>query len=128
MLTLGLVIGLALAARRPTQLQAGGSDRAGEAALTSGAVAIGYDEGTKTQIPQDALYYLDYKAGKLLATIPTYRQTAQSTRYLEPFAERDLVSDFKIDVDNGARPHFLMTTGQCGVFGGGWAPLFVFET
>ena len=128
MLILGLVIGLALATQRPTRLQAGGSDRSGEAALTSGAVAIGYDEGTKTQVPQDALYYLDYKAGKLLATIPMFRQTVKSTRYLEPFAERDLVADFKIDLDNGPRPHFLMTTGHLGTFGAGWAPLFVFET
>jgi hypothetical protein len=128
MLVVGLVLGLAIAAGRAPQLQASGGDRSGESAIATGPIAIRYDEGNKTQIPQDALYYLDYKAGKLLATIPTYRQTAQSTRYLEPFAERDLVSDFKIDVDNGARPHFLMTTGQLGVFGGGWAPLFVFET
>ena len=106
MLILGLVIGLALATQRPTQLQAGGSDRSGESALTSGAVAIGYDEGSKTQVPQDALYYLDYKAGKLLATIPMFRQTVNSTRYLEPFAEHDLVADFKIDLDNGPRRTF----------------------
>ena len=57
-----------------------------------------------------------------------FRQTVNSTRYLEPFAERDLVADFKIDLDNGPRPHFLMTTGHLGTFGMGWAPLFVFET
>lgn len=128
MLIAGLILGLALSAGRAPRLQAGGGDRSGESAIATGPIAIRYDEGNKTQIPHDALYYLDYKAGKLLATIPTYRQTPESTRYLEPFAERDLVSDFKIDVDNGPRPHFLMTTGQLGTFGGGWAPLFVFET
>ncbi|MDR3618486.1 MAG: hypothetical protein P4L85_03980 [Paludisphaera borealis] len=128
MLIVGLALGLALANGRPPQLQAGGGDRSGESAVTTGPIAIRYDEGNKTQIPQDALYYLDYKAGKLLATIPTFRQTLNSTRYLEPFAERDLVTDFKVDVDNGPRPHFLMTTGQLGTFGAGWAPLFVFET
>jgi hypothetical protein len=109
-------------------LQAGGGDRSGQSILTSGPVSVRYDEGSKTQSPQDALYYLDYKAGKLLATIPTFRQSATSTRYLEPFAERDLVADFKIDIENGPRPQFLMTTGQIGTFGGGWAPLFVFES
>jgi len=128
MLIVGLVVGLALATGRAPQLQAGGGDRSGETALTTGAVAIRYNDGNKTQVPQDALYYLDYKAGKLLATIPTFRQTVNSTRYLEPFAERDLVADFKLDVDDGLRPHFLMTTGHLGTFGEGWAPLFVFET
>ncbi len=128
MLIVGLALGLAVASGRTPQLRASGGDRSGESAIATGPIAIRYDEGNKTQIPQDALYYLDYKAGKLMATIPTFRQTLNSTRYLEPFAERDLVADFKIDVDNGPRPRFLMTTGQLGTFGGGWAPLFVFET
>lgn len=128
MLIVGLALGLALANGRPPQLQAGGGDRSGESAIATGPIAIRYDEGNKTQVPQDALYYLDYKAGKLLATIPTFRQTLNSTRYLDLFAERDLVTDFKVDVDNGPRPRFLMTTGQLGTFGAGWAPLFVFET
>jgi hypothetical protein len=128
MLTVGLVLGLTFAGGRTLRLRASGSDRSGEAAVVSGPVAIRYDETNKIQSPQDALYYLDYQAGKLLATIPTFRQTVDSTRYLEPFAQRDLVTDFKIDLDNGPRPRFLMTTGQLGTFGGGWAPLFVFET
>lgn len=124
----GVGLGLALAGGRPAQIHAGGGDRSGESILTSGAVSVRYDEGKKVQLPQEALYYLDYKAGKLLGTIPTFRQTVSSTTYLEPFAERDLVADFKLDLDNGPRPRFLMTTGQLGTFGEGWAPLFVFET
>ena len=37
MLILGLVIGLALATQRPTQLQAGGSDRSGESVAHVGS-------------------------------------------------------------------------------------------
>jgi len=43
--------------------------------------------------PLDALYFLDYKGGRLLATVPTYQQTDSSTHLIEPFSERDLVSD-----------------------------------
>ena len=89
---------------------------------------VRYNEGTKVQIPQDALYYLDYKGGRLLATIPSFRQSVGATQMLDRFAERDLVADFKIDLDNGPRPHFLMTTGALGSYSEGWAPLFVFES
>ena len=76
---------------------------------------------------QDALYYLDYKTGRLLATVPSYRQSACAAKYLDAFAERDLVADFKIDLDHGPRPHFLMTTGAPAFYSDGSAPLFVFE-
>lgn len=128
LLIAGVGLGLVFAGSRPPRIQAGGADRSGESVLTTGVISIQFDEGNKIQAPQEALYYLDYKAGKLMATIPTFRQTVNSTTYLEPFAERDLVADFQIDLDNGPRPKFLMTTGQLGTFGGGWAPLFVFET
>lgn len=128
LLLAGVGLGLVLAGDRSPRILAGGSDRSGESILTTGVISIQYDEGGKVQAPQEALYYLDYKAGKLLATIPTYRQSVNSTTYLEPFAERDLVADFQIDLDNGPRPRFLMTTGQLGTLGNGWAPLFVFET
>ena len=71
---------------------------------------------------------LDYKGGRLLATVPSYRQTNTSTRLIEPFSERDLVADFKLDLDTGPRPRFLMTTGSIGPDSAGWAPLYVFET
>jgi hypothetical protein len=77
---------------------------------------------------QDALYYLDYRGGRLVATIPSFRQGIGSARILEGFVERDLVVDFKLDVEGGPKPHFLMTTGQLGSYGTGWAPLYVFET
>ncbi|MDG3005307.1 hypothetical protein [Paludisphaera mucosa] len=127
-LIVGLILGVLIAGGRPQPMLAGGSDRSGESIVVTGPIAVRFDEGHKVQIPEDALYYLDYKAGKLKATLPTYRQTATGTRHLDVFAERDLVADFALDVDNGPKPHFLMTTGQLGTLGEGWAPLFVIET
>jgi hypothetical protein len=47
---------------------------------------------------------------------------------INQFVERDLIADFKIDVERGINPHFLMTSGALGAYGEGWSPLFVFET
>lgn len=128
-LAVGVGLGAWLAGGTPRPMHAGGGDRSGESILATGPVAVRYDEGTKVQIPEEALYYLDYKAGRLRATIPSFRTTAAgSTRHLDAFCERDLVADFQLDVDNGPKPRFLMTTGQLGTMGTGWAPLFVIET
>lgn len=129
----GLAIGWGLAGPRAPALRAYGGDRWDESVLTTGPAFIKYNEGSKIQVAQDAIYFLDYRAGKILGTVPLMRQLAGETRYLSGFAERDLVADFKIDADAGARPHFLMTTGAMAsgagnTYGDGWAPLFVFET
>ena len=89
---------------------------------------VRYDEGNKVQVPLEALYYLDYKGGRLMGTIPSLHQTVGSSHYIGAFADRDLVADFKLDLDNGPRPRFLMTTGALGIYGAGWSPLYVFET
>jgi hypothetical protein len=96
--------------------------------VATGPVIVRYDEGAKAPIPLDAVYLLDYKAGRLLATVPTYQQSASSTRIVDTFVERDLAADFNLDLDTGAAPHFLMTTGSLGPYTAGWAPLYVFET
>jgi hypothetical protein len=127
-LVLGLLLGWGLATLRPAQLRAGGGDRSGESIVTTGPVMIRYDEGNKVQVPLEALYLLDYKGGRLLGTIPSLHQTVGSAHYLGAIAERDLVADFKLDLDNGPRPHFLMTTGALGIYGAGWSPLYVYET
>lgn len=132
-LVLGLALGWALAGSRPVAIRAGGADRSDESVLVAGPTIVQYNEASKVQVAQDGLYYLDYKTGKLLATIPTMRRSAGSSRVLEGFAERDLVADFKLDLDTGPRPHFLMTTGSmsngsASAFGDGSAPLFVFES
>ena len=124
-LTIGLALGWGLASHRPPVVKAGGGDRYGEYSLTAGPISVRYNEATKIQASQDALYFLDWKGGRLLATVPMQRQTVQGSQLIESFVERDLVADFKID---GGNPHFLMTPGSLGAYGEGWAPLFVFET
>jgi hypothetical protein len=128
LLLLGLALGWCLAGVRPAPLIAAGGDRSGESIVTTGPVLIRYDEGSKVQIPHEALYILDYKAGKLVGTVPSMQQSTKGSRYIGALAERDLAADFKLDLDSGPRPRFLMTTGALGAYSGGWAPLYVIET
>ena len=128
-LALGVVLG-SIAACLPSPqaiLRANAGDRWGESIMTTGPILERFVEGYKIQLAQDALYYLDYKTGRLLATVPSFQQSTGSARLVDTFAERDLVADLKIDLDKGAQPHFLMTTGSVGTYNEGWAPLFVFE-
>ena len=127
-LVAGLVMGFALASWRPIPLHAGAGDRSGESIVATGPVLVRYDEAAKGPIALDAVYFLDYKGGRLLGAVPAYQQTNTSTRLIESFSERDLVADFKLDLDTGPRPRFLMTTGSLGPYSDGWAPLYVFET
>ena len=128
LLVLGLFLGWGLATLLPASITASGGDHSGESIVTTGPILIRYDEGNKVQIPLEALYILDYKAGRILGTVPALHQTVKSSSYLGAIAERDLTADFKIDLDNGPKPHFLMTTGSLGSYSGGWAPLYVYET
>lgn len=127
LLVLGIFLGWVLATMRPVPIRASGGDHSGESIVTTGPIMIRYDEGNKIQIPLEALYILDYEAGRLFGTVPSLRQTVKSSNYIGGIAERDLVADFKIDLDNGRKPHFLMTTGSLGTYGGGWSPLYVYE-
>lgn len=127
-LALGLALGWALASHRLPVAKGGGGDRYGDYSLTTGTIAVQYDQQTKTQASQDAVYFLDYKGARLLATVPVQRQMAGSSKVIDGFIERDLLADFRVDVERGANPHFLMTPGSLGAFGDGCAPLFVFET
>jgi hypothetical protein len=132
-LTVGLGLGWLLASGRSPALLAGGGDRFDESVLATGPTFVKYHEGSKIQVAQDAIYFLDYRAGKLLGTVPSMQQLVGGSKILGGFVERDLVSDFKLDLDRGVHPHFLMTTGSMAAgagntYGDGWAPLFVFET
>ena len=120
--------GLGPGGLRPAPLRAASGDRSGESVVATGPVFVRYDESAKAAIPLDAVYFLDYKGGRLLATVPTFRQSTSSTQLIEAFAERDLVADFKLDLESGAAPRFLMTTGSLGPYTSGWAPFYVFET
>jgi hypothetical protein len=127
-LLLGLIVGWSSSLFRPALLHAGAGDRAGETIMTTGAVLVRYDKATEAPIALDALYILDYKRGRLVGTLPTFRQSTGSTTIIDSMVERDLAADFKIDLDAGPSPHFLMTTGSLGPFTAGWAPLYVMET
>jgi hypothetical protein len=133
LLTLGLAVGWTLSVVRTPALHAQRGDRSDESVLVTGPAYIKYNDGSKVQVAQDAIYFLDYRAGKLLTTIPTHQQTAAGTKIIDGFVERDLVADFKIDLDTAATPHFLMTTcssvnAASSSFGDGGALLLVFET
>ena len=72
--------------------------------MTTGPVLVRYDKATKAPIPLDAVYILDYKGGRLLASLPTFRQSTGSTTIIESFVERDLAADFKVDLDTRPAP------------------------
>jgi hypothetical protein len=127
-LLIGLFAGWLMGSIRPAPIHAGAADRFGESILLTGPVITRIDEATKTAVPHDAVYLLDYKAGKLMATVPSVRQTGTTSQVMDAFVERDLVADFKLELGAGPRPHFLMTTGSLGSFNAGWSPLYVFET
>ncbi|QEH37780.1 hypothetical protein OJF2_63710 [Aquisphaera giovannonii] len=127
-LLVGLLMGWGMSSLRPASLHAGGGDRSGESIVATGPILVRYDETNKIQVPTEALYLLDYRSGRLVATVPALHQTGATSKYFGAFAERDLVSDFKLDLDTGPKPHFLMTTGSLGTYTSGWAPLYVFET
>jgi hypothetical protein len=124
----GVCLGWLLASFRPVPARAGAGDRSGESIVATGPVLVRFDEGAKTAIPLDALYFLDYKGGRLMATVPAFRQAGAQPHLIDTFAERDLAADFQLKLDSGPRPHFLMTTGSLGTYSAGWAPLYVFET
>ena len=128
-LLIGLTAGwLAGGFRSPVaRAVSGGADRFGDYATTTATVTIDYDDSSKIQAPQDAVFFLDYRAARLLVTIPTLKQSTGGTQVIEGFAERDLVSDFKLG-ESSPKPHFVMTSGSYGAKGARWSPLFVFET
>jgi hypothetical protein len=127
-LAIGVILGWGLAQCNPPVLRASGSDRAGESILLTGPTLIRYDEALRSPISQDAIYYLDYRTGRLLATVPSFLGSTNSKKLLDAFAERDLVADFKLDLERGPKPRFMMATGALGAHSDGWAPLYVFET
>jgi hypothetical protein len=99
-LAAGVALG-ALAAGRAPAIRAGGGDRWDESVLATGPTFVKYNEGSKIQVAQDAVYFLDYRAGKLLATVPSLQQM----------------------VGTGS-----MAAGAGNSYGDGWAALYVFET
>jgi hypothetical protein len=127
-LLVGLTAGWGLSLFKARPLHASAGDRFQQNILTTGPVLVRYDEATKSSIALDAVYILDWKVGRLIASIPTYRQSTSGITVIESFVERDLAADFKLDLDAGPAPRFMMTTGSLGPYTAGWAPLYVVET
>lgn len=126
-LALGLAVGaLMMSLQRGPVILAAGNDRSGESILGAGPVEVGYHQGLKIEITTDAIYFLDWRAGKLIAALPTLKQSGTTTKVLGPVAERDLIADFHIEP--GKAPHFLMTTGNLGIYDGSGSRLFVLES
>ena len=101
--------------------------------VTTGPIGVTYAEsapnpnlGGKVTIPvlQEAVYYLNYQSGYLLAAVPMGGANVLGKgKVLGDFAERDLVADFELPANS--RPHFVMSTVSTTE---GWAPLIVIET
>lgn len=113
-LGIGLVVGVAAGAGivgQPRPLLAA-NDRNGDYVICTGAA------GTSPRSPMDGVWLLDYKTGKLLATI-----VDRSAGKTVGFAEVDLVSEFGLPPNQAV--HFLMTTGTIAA---SQAALYVAET
>lgn len=126
-LAAGLILGTVLGGGRGRVLEAGGGDRPDAAIVSAGAIGVERNPQLEVQVDKDAVYYLNYSKGRLLAAVPLQRQTAAATQVLSEFAETDLVRDFRLAP--GTNPHFTMTPGRLGISDGqGAAVLYVFET
>ena len=111
----GCLLGWMLAASRPAALRASAGDRSGESIVATGPVLVRYDESDQGADPARCRVFPRLQGG------PAARDGARLTSrragrldLLDAFAERDLVADFKLDLDAGPRPRFLMTTGSLG--------------
>lgn len=122
-LGLGLALGWGLSGGRRA-IQAQGADRVEGSILTSGQIGLQEHPTLKVRLSQDAVYYLDYRKGRLLAAVPAFRQIGTKVSILGDFAARDLVADFKLPA--GTTPRFSMAVSELGV-SSPVAALFVVE-
>ncbi len=100
-LGLGLALGIAGAAaffRSASQPALAGNDRAEDYIVTTGSMVLGPGQTA------DGIWLLDYRAGKLLASIVDGR-----TGIVRRWEEVDLVKEFNIPPKQNV--HFMMTTG-----------------
>src|SRR5262245_60035572 len=113
-ITLGVVLGAAgmwVVGGSPRPVDAS-NDRFEDYVLCTGAA------GVHARSPQDGVWLLDYRSGKLLGTI-----VDRSVGKTVGFAEVDLTQEFGIAPRTNV--HFLMTTGTIAQ---GQAALYVAET
>lgn len=113
-LFLGLALGGASTAyftHTPRQALAG-NDRHEDYIISTGAVTL------QQNVIADGVWLLDYRAGKLLATMvdPNFGK-------IKPWAQVDLVKEFNLEAKQNV--HFMMTTGTPI---NGQTPLYITET
>jgi hypothetical protein len=106
------VVGAWLLLAPPRAVYAAGNDRSEDFILCTGPVAINLN------VPTDGVWLLDYRTGKLLATL-----IDRAFGKIGGWAEVDLVSEFGIQPKQ--QVHFMMTTGSIT---NGQAALYVAET
>lgn len=124
-LAAGIVLGAILSGARTTSLRAGGGDHP-DAPLALAATFATEINAQKVPVDNDAVFYLNYAKGYLLAAVPMPTQVGQQRKLLSDFSERDLIKDFQLAP--GAAAHFTMASGKMGALSEGWAPLYVFES
>jgi hypothetical protein len=107
---LGLLAGVLWVGNQPAARA--GNDRYEDYIIATGAVAI------SPKAPTDGVWLLDYRGGKLLATLIDRLQGK-----IIGWAEVDLVNEFNITPRQNV--HFMMTTGMIAE---GQAALYVAET
>ena len=96
----------------PAPMHAASNDRYQDYVMATGAVSI------NAKIQTDGVWMLDYKSGKLLATVIDKAQGK-----IIGWAEVDLVAEFEVAPKQDV--HFMMTTGTIAQ---GQAALYVGET
>jgi hypothetical protein len=89
-----------------------GNDRHEDYIIATGSVMLGQN------FVEDGIWLLDYRAGKLLATV-----VDRNFGKMKPWTEVDLVQEFNIAPKQNV--HFMMTTGTTL---NGQTPLYITET
>jgi hypothetical protein len=96
----------------PHELHAGGSDRYEDYIMCTGAASV------NQKVPTDGVWLLDYRGGKLLATV-----IDKTSGKITGWADLDLPTEFGIPPKQNV--HFMMTTGTITQ---GQSALYVAET
>jgi hypothetical protein len=121
----GITIGWSAGQGRAKPVVARDAVQTDGSSLLSGQIDMRMHPSLKVNLQQDAIYYLDYRKGRLSAAVPSYYQVGERVRLLGEFSSRDLIADFQLPP--GVTPHFSATVADLGGSSNG-SGLFVVET
>ena len=119
LLVLGLLLGWRMATIRPAPLAGRRGDRRANRSWPPARSWSATTRGTRSRSRSRPSITWITRAGGCWRRFPRSIRPSGRRTISSAFAERDLVADFKLDLDNGPRPHFLMTTGSLGTYGDG---------